>query len=270
MDGVASTAYYCCGVRAADAASGNPVCGDMLAHKFMTAEGRAAFAHFDKPQYEYPNKSNVVRARIIDDFLRSELATRPDAKVFIIGAGFDSRAFRLGGGRWFEFDQAPLIDKKNTLLPVQQCPNPLQRIAVDFAKGELESKLLPWAGSENAIVILEGVSEYLTQEQLTRTLAVLRSALPRHILLCDLMSERFRLKYTGKLREELRRLGTDFQTLSNEPERAVIAAGYHLQSTVSIVGRARELGSIRLPSLLLMTILRPLRDGYRVCQFSAL
>lgn len=269
MNAVAKTAYYCCGVRAADAKSTNPVCGDTFAERFMTEEGRAAFAHFDKPEYRDPNKSNAVRARIIDDILRGEIATRPEFPVFIVGAGFDTRAFRLGGGRWFEFDQPGLIRTKNGLLSASECPNPLQRIAVVFEKGELQKKLSRWAGTKDAVVVLEGVSQYLTQEQLTETLRILRTALPQHKLICDLMNERFRLKYTGKFREELRKLGTDFATLSYRPEETVVKAGYRLQSSTSVVGRACELGAVRIPRLLLMTFLRSLRDDYRVYRFDA-
>lgn len=269
MNAVAKTAYYCCGVRAVDAKSVNPVCGDTYADRFMTAEGRAAFSHFDKPEYRNPNKSNAVRARIIDDILRGEIAARPDVPVFIVGAGFDTRAFRLGGGRWFEFDQPRLIKTKNELLPASECPNPLQRITVVFEKQELEKKLSRWAGTKDAVVVLEGVSQYLTQDRLAGTLRSLRTTLPRHKLVCDLMSERFRLKYTGKFREELRKLGTDFATLSYQPEQTVINAGYRPRSSISIVGRACELGAVRIPRLLLMTFLRSLRDGYGVYRFDA-
>jgi methyltransferase (TIGR00027 family) len=269
MNAVAKTAYYCCGVRAADAKSGNPICGDTFAERFMTEEGRAAFAHFDKPEYRDPNKSNAVRARIIDDILRDEIAARPDVPVFIVGAGFDTRAFRLGGGRWFEFDQPELIKTKNALLPASESSNPLKRIAVVFEKGELEKKLSKWAGTTDAIVVLEGVSEYLTQDQLAETLRIFRTALPRHKLICDLMNERFRLKYTGKFREELRKLGTDFETLSYRPEETVIKAGYRVHSSASVVGRSCELGAVRIPRLLLMTFLRSLRDDYRVYRFDA-
>jgi hypothetical protein len=104
---------------------------------------------------------------------------------------------------------------------------------------------------------------------LAETLRILRTTLPQHKLICDLMSESFRLKYTGKFREELRKLGTDFETLSYRPEETVINAGYKFQSSTSVVGRACELGAVRIPRLLLMTFLRSLRDDYRVYRFDA-
>ena len=61
----------------------------------MTDEGREIAERFRR--YPRPNSSNVGRHRIIDDLLRDELTREPDARVVLIGAGFDSRAFRLAG-----------------------------------------------------------------------------------------------------------------------------------------------------------------------------
>ena len=98
MDAIARTAYYCCGVRAQDAASAQPLCGDMYAQRFMTEEGREIFSRFE--DLKNPNRSNATRARIIDDWLRQRLAADPRQRIILLGAGFDSRAFRLSGGRW--------------------------------------------------------------------------------------------------------------------------------------------------------------------------
>lgn len=267
MDSVARTAYYCCGVRAADAAKPNPVCGDTYAQRFMGDEGRAVFANF--AGFKAPNASNATRARIIDDWLKARIAANPKQLVVLVGAGFDSRAYRLGGGRWVELDQAPLIARKNELLPVAECKNELRRITIDFASESLSEKLRPFAGEAEAIVVLEGVSQYLTQPQLRTTLDALRATFPRHTLLCDLMSETFRQRYTAKFRAELNKLGTDFETLSIDPPRTVIDAGYELITRQSMVARAVELGAIPMPRFVLNLFLKPLRDGYCAYQFRA-
>lgn len=267
MDPVAKTAYYCCGVRADDADRPRPICGDQLARRFMTEEGRAVFSRFAR--FRRPNGSNVTRARIIDDWLRKYLATDPLQPVFLVGAGFDSRAFRLGGGRWVEFDQGATIALKNELLPATETSADVTRVAVDFAVESMSEKLAPWAGTPKAVVVLEGVSEYLTQPQLGATLRVFRATFPRHDLIIDLMREDFRQKYTADFREELRRFGADFATLSDDPPRTVLEAGYEILERISIVRRARELGAISIPGVLLNTILRPLRDGYCAYRFRA-
>jgi methyltransferase (TIGR00027 family) len=267
MDSVAKTAYYCCGVRSADAAKPNPVCGDTYAQRFMDDDGRAVFANFTG--FAAPNASNATRARIIDDWLKERITANPKQLVVLVGAGFDSRAYRLSGGRWVELDQAPLIARKNELLPVAECKNELRRITIDFASESLSDKLRPFAGEAEAIVVLEGVSQYLTQAQLRGTLDVLRAAFPRHTLICDLMSEKFRQRFTGKFRAELRKLGTDFETLVDNPAAAVAAAGYEEVARVSMVGRAVDLGAIRMPRFVLNLFLKPLRDGYCAYRFQA-
>lgn len=268
MHRVGLTAYYCCGARAADAASVRPICGDTYAQRFMTGEGRevfAAFAHFSAP-----NASNVTRARIIDDELRKRLALDPGQLIVLIGAGFDSRAYRLGGGRWVELDQPALLQRKEEQLPTAEATVPLQRVAIDFASETLGEKLAPWKGTPNVIVVLEGVSQYLTQDQQRETFAAVREAFPSATLLCDLMSAAFMNRATDRFRTVLRSLGTDFAPQAKAPETTVIACGYGLISRTSIINRARELGAIRIPGIIFHTLLRTLRDGYCVYQFQAL
>lgn len=267
MDAIAQTAYYCCGVRARDAASAQPICGDRLAQRFMTPEAELAFAHFKT--LARPNLSNAVRARIIDDMLREKIAAEPGQIVFLVGAGFDTRAYRLGGGAWVEMDQADLLARKNELLPLVECPTPLMRLSIDFVSESLADKLLPWAGTRDAVVVLEGVSMYLTQAQQKQLFATLRAELPGHTLICDLMTRRFSERIARPFRDLLKQLGTDFAPQIDTPERTVVEEGYNLVSRTSIVARARELGAFAIPGFLLNTILRSLRDGFGVYVFKA-
>ena len=72
MKPVSKTAYYCCAVRALDAGTSRPECGDHLAQRFMTPEAWALFEPFR--DLGTPNASNVVRHRMIDDRLRAAIA----------------------------------------------------------------------------------------------------------------------------------------------------------------------------------------------------
>lgn len=100
INGTARTAWYCCGVRWADAQKKAPICGDHFAEIFMDEEARALFEPF--ASLRMPNATSVTRTRIIDDWLRDRLLADPEQLVVILGAGFDARAFRLPGGRWAE------------------------------------------------------------------------------------------------------------------------------------------------------------------------
>jgi methyltransferase (TIGR00027 family) len=233
----------------------------------MNAEARAIFARFSG--FKNPNASNVARHRIIDDWLRERLSATPDLRVVLLGAGFDTRAFRLRGGRWVELDQPATIAIKEAELPAQEAPNALRRVAIDFAVDSLADKLAPWAGESPAVVVMEGVNAYLSEAELRRTLDILVRTFPGHVLICDLFTARFVRRYSGKIRRRIEELGGRFAELSDDPARTFVEAGYRRLVQVSIVDRARELGAISVPPWLLNTLLRGLRDGYRAYIFEA-
>jgi methyltransferase (TIGR00027 family) len=267
MNPIARTAYYCCGVRMKDALSARPLCGDHLARHFMDAEARELFRRFE--HFRGPNVSNAARHRIIDDLLRKYLRINSGLRVLLLGAGFDTRAFRLAGGQWLELDQPALIALKEARLPSAQAPNSLQRVGINFSSESLAEKLAHWRGPEPTLVVMEGVSMYLGAEQLQATLDTLGRTFPRHLLVCDLMTSAFARRYSAGLRRRIRELGGDFAELQDDPARFVAARGYRQLDRFSITGRAVEHGHWRIPHWLFNTLLRGLRDGYQVHVFEA-
>lgn len=80
----------------------------------MNEDAQRVWAEFK--DFTPPNLSNAARHAMVDAHLRRELAADPAATVVIIGAGFDTRAFRLKGGRWmrkkfFERYSRPVHEK---------------------------------------------------------------------------------------------------------------------------------------------------------------
>lgn len=267
MTGIARSAWYCCGVRWQDAQKKEPICGDRFAELFMDEAARDLFASF--AGLRFPNAANAARARIFDDWLRDRLLADPEQLVILLGAGFDARAFRLPGGRWVEIDQPGLIAEKERLLPSSRAPQPLTRIAMDFATESLADKLAPYEG-ERPVIVMEGVSMYLSQAQLKSTLSGLIWAFPRHTLMLDLMTRRFAESYGKPVRERLAQIGSAFATdMSDAPARLVAAQGYRPIAKSSMMRRARELGAVPIPKFLLDTVLKPLRDGYCAHVFEA-
>jgi methyltransferase (TIGR00027 family) len=263
---LALTAFYCCALRAKDAASARPICGDSLAAKFIDD---ATLARLQPAlAFRGPAGSNVARHRIIDDIVRGALAKNPARRIILLGAGLDTRAFRLTGGQWWEFDDAALFAFKETRLPANTAPNVLTRIPVDFSQAQLHDYLAPLAGDDEALVVLEGVSMYLPTAILEQTAATISAVLPRAYVVCDLMSPRFRDRYAADLRRELGLLGAHFAGDSAHPRLSLEAAGYVPKDVISIVSRARDLGSLRIPRWLLNSLLRELRDGYQVWHFA--
>lgn len=265
MQPVSRTAFYCCAVRALDAASPRPICGDDLARVFMNDEAWAAFEPFRG--LDGPNASNVARHRMLDDLLRARFASRPERAVVLIGAGFDTRAFRLPGGHWVELDAPALLAYKESLLPASDAPNPLTRVPIEFDRGPLSAALEPYQDFVEPIVVVEGVLSYLTVAEATELLAAVRRTFREPTLICDLTTQDFIRRYGDKIGAKLRELGAPYGRLQAEPQALIEAAGFRLVARESIVGRAAAEGLLRIPRWVLATLLRPLRDGYAIATF---
>jgi methyltransferase (TIGR00027 family) len=267
MKPISMTAFYCCGVRMQDAERDHPVIGDVHARTFMNEEGLRVLEKFKDETS--PNSSNVARHRIIDDLLRTELLGHPDLRVVIIGAGFDSRAFRLKGGTWFELDEPQVIAYKNERLPVSACKNELQRIAIDFATDSLEQKLSSASGNGPVVVVIEGVLMYLEEETIKQLLHTLRKVFPRHKLICDLMTRKFFEKYGRTIHEKLSGMGATFKFTADNPEAMFLGSGYERAERVSIIEKSLEFESRKVPKIMLKTVLKTLVTGYRIYVFAA-
>jgi len=268
MKPISQTAFYCCGVRMQDAASDNPVCGDVYAKLFMNEEGLRILEKFKEEVN--PNASNVARARIVDDLLREELAANPNLRVVLIGAGFDSRAYRLNGGDWVELDEPQVIAYKDERLPASQAQNPLRRIPIDFASESVEEKLLAIAGSGGpTVVVIEGVFMYLEQETIRRLLETLHRLFPEHKLICDLMTRKFFEKYGRTIHEKLTGMGATFKFTVDNPEELFLQSGYRREACISIVEKSAEYQSRKIPKILVRTVLRTLTSGYAIYVFAS-
>lgn len=267
MNAISKTAFICCGIRAQDARSRSSICGDIYAEDFMTDEGRSIWQRFaGSPRGA---AINVARARMVQDEIRRNIKRNKDLQIINIGAGFDTCAFRLAGGRWFEFDEPAIIEHKNDRLPAQLCPNPLHRTAVSFDSGELAAALHQCDAQAETVVIIEGVFQYLTKAQIFGLLDTLCERFPRHTLICDLMNKTFFDRYVGKKHDQIRALGSEFKFFEAVPEQVLLNHGYLPQhSPRSIAGRARDFKTIYVPALLFHTVLVSLRDGYRIHTFT--
>jgi methyltransferase (TIGR00027 family) len=248
MKPISSMAFYCCGVRMQDAESVHPVCGDRYARLFMSDYGADIFELFREE--ENCNASILVRHRIIDELLREQLQVRPDSCIITIGAGFDSRPYRLEGGTWFELDEPQLIGWKNERLPVAECPNPLQRIAIDFASESLEDKLAAIKPAGPVILVIEGVFIYLSEQEILQSLASFQKLFPDHFLICDLVSSAMVANYAVSLQAKIHSLGTRFQATAR-PETVFTLNGYCIREGISIIERAVDFGINRIPKLFL-------------------
>ena len=263
---VARTAFYCCVIRADDAASPAPLCGDGFASRFLDDAVRRDLE--PATRLKHPAISNVARHRMIDDLVREALEADRNRRIILLGAGFDTRAYRMQGGRWFEIDDPSLLAFKEARLPAASAPNPVQRIPVVFQSDAPDRFLGQLAGDDDALVILEGVSMYLSDQALRDVANALMRHLPNGTLVCDLMSAKFARRFGQPLRRAFTSLGATFGNQSAQPSQIFVEAGMQVRGRHSIVRRAKQEGRVPFPNWLLNTLLRELCEGYVLWVFA--
>ena len=123
-------------------------------------------ARFIDRQWPGARTSGIARTRLIDDWITESIGRA--AQVVLLGAGFDTRAWRLAAidsVKVFEVDHPATAKVKRERL--QAAGADLGRVifvAVDFEIDDFEQRLRD-AGfdpSRRTIVVWEGVSQYLT------------------------------------------------------------------------------------------------------------
>jgi methyltransferase (TIGR00027 family) len=129
--------------------------------------------------WPFTRSSGVVRTRAIDDLVCD--AIRSGARqLVLLGAGFDSRGCRLeeaGEVTVFEVDHPVTQQEKKERLKIcmDRLPANIRYVAVDFERNNLEAKLSDcgYHPATPAIVVWEGVIDYLTESTVQSTFAVL-------------------------------------------------------------------------------------------------
>ena len=269
MNPISNTAYYCCGVRAEDAKKIRSICNDVYAEIFMDERGRQIFEPFKSEKM--PNISNTTRCRLIDDYLLAELAKNNQLTIITIGAGFDTRPYRLAGGNWLEIDEPQIISYKNEKLPVKECSNPLRRVSIDFAHESLTEKFEEESNGDYTIFVIEGVFMYLEPEAIETTISAIQGRFPKHVLYCDLMSKKFFTKFAQSVHSKLVASGGTFSGRPDSPEEIFIQHDYKRIQRIPMFRRSRELGilwdEVKIPkfmSWLMLNIFLKDLNGYDV------
>jgi methyltransferase (TIGR00027 family) len=118
----------------------------------------------------------LCRTRYIDDVLRASLKEGVE-QVVILGAGFDSRAYRIAGidhVRVFEVDRPATLELKRSRVGkvLGAVPEHVTLVGIDFNTQKL-GDVLESAGFQTArktLFIWEGVTQYITAEAVNDTL----------------------------------------------------------------------------------------------------
>ena len=122
----------------------------------------------------------ISRTKFIDELIEKSAVSGIEQYV-ILGAGYDSRAYRLElppTMKIFEVDQPEVSDNKLAKLP-KELPN-LENVTyvnIDFSYQSLREQLIGvgFDQKKSTIFTLEGVSQYITKEAVSSTIKELAS-----------------------------------------------------------------------------------------------
>ncbi|MBN1316118.1 MAG: SAM-dependent methyltransferase [Anaerolineales bacterium] len=119
----------------------------------------------------------IARTAYFDGLFKSALEIRAQ-QIVLLGAGYDTRAYRFAGlnqgTQIFELDIASTQDQKKKCLKraVIDIPNQVKLVPIDFNKKSLSQVLAQagYDGRKKTLFIWEGVSYYLDTESVDATL----------------------------------------------------------------------------------------------------
>jgi len=151
---------------------------DKKAEEIWAAEG---FALKGKSKSKWLAYYMGVRSAVFDEWLKQQMTVLQDAVVIHIGCGMDSRAIRVGTAKnkWYDVDFSEVIEERKKYYTDT---NNYKMIAGDAR----DCKWLTTIKENNsAIVVMEGVSMYLTIEDMRNLTDSLCSHFEKIALLVD-------------------------------------------------------------------------------------
>jgi methyltransferase (TIGR00027 family) len=166
IQNVSDTAFMVAGFRAREMDRPEPLFRDPLAAKLAGEHGQNIVATV--PERFVGAWSVVIRTVIIDEFIRRAVDEGVDT-VLNLGAGLDTRPYRMelpASLRWVEADFPHVIELKNARLAGEQPVCALRRVSVDLTDRARLGQFLEeaCAGARKVLVLTEGVTPYLSEE----------------------------------------------------------------------------------------------------------
>lgn len=139
-----------------------------VSKKGIILQDKKAEAIWEKEQFPLKGKSKskwlayymAMRAKIFDDYLKSELDE--NTVIIHLGCGMDSRIERVNcfAVRWYDVDFPEVIAERKKYY--RETEN-YKMIASNINNSDLWNKI---PNSENAVILLEGVSMYLKEGEI--------------------------------------------------------------------------------------------------------
>jgi methyltransferase (TIGR00027 family) len=170
----------------------DPVVKDLVGLPLRVMMRFAAMRNFTIQQTEAVGRGiygvQVCRTRFIDDVVQTALS-EGIAQVAILGAGYDTRAYRLPGierVKVFEVDLPAVQDDKKEKLQkhLGRLPDNVTFSPIDFDTQRLAAVFAGTAfhPAQQTIFVWEGVTQYISEEAVRQTLSFVGKSAPGSIM----------------------------------------------------------------------------------------
>ena len=125
----------------------------------------------------------IARTIVLDRLVGEYLAAHPGATVMNLACGLDTRCYRMQGyAHWYNLDLPETIAVREALLPESGSISQLAMSAMDDWGAAVEGPSGP------ALVIIEGLTMYLTQADVQRIFAVIAGRFPAATVFTETMN----------------------------------------------------------------------------------
>lgn len=214
MRGASRTAEVVAAMRVLESRRPDAVLHDLEAARFLSAPMRLGtrvgplLPPFDRLRRSGLTNYIVTRHAWMDHALQASSAP----EVLILGAGYDTRAVRFPGPRYWEVDHPATAARKR----LRSAAHPAVRVDVDFQRQGLAAELLRAGFPQGAptFVVWEGVTMYLTRAAVQHTLQVLGELVgPGSTLVLDALGP----SEGTTLRDHAQRLSAALMPVVGEP-----------------------------------------------------
>ena len=125
----------------------------------------------------------IARTIVLDKLVNAFLAAHPGAVVVNIACGLDTRCYRMAGfSHWYNLDLPETIAVRKKLLPESGAISQIALSAMDDWGGQIAESGAP------ALIVIEGLTMYLTQADVQRIFAVIARRFSRATVLVETMN----------------------------------------------------------------------------------
>lgn len=125
----------------------------------------------------------IARTIVLDKLVNAFLAAHPGAIVVNIACGLDTRCYRMAGfSHWYNLDLPETIAVRKKLLPESGAISQIALSAMDDWGGQIAESGAP------ALIVIEGLTMYLTQADVQRIFAVIARRFSRATVLVETMN----------------------------------------------------------------------------------